>query len=93
MMGGMVIMYFRNQHPYYVQNNQRISMQQAQQIALGSVPGQVVHANMDMENGVLIYEVYIFSFQNKMYQVEINAKTGRILKVEQENDDDYDFFD
>ena len=82
-------MYYGNQNPMYSQNNQRISVQQAQQIALRGVPGQVVHVDLDMENGNLIYEVYILTPQNRMYQVEIHAKTGRILKVEQEHDDDF----
>lgn len=84
-------MYYGNHNPMYLQNNRRISVQQAQQIAHGRVPGQIVHVDLDMENGILIYEVYIMTPQNRVYQVEINAKTGRILKVEQENDDD--FFD
>ena len=80
--------YWNYQH-MYAQNNQRISSQQAQQIALGRVPGQVLHVDLDMENGVLVYEVYILTAQNRVYEVEINARTGRIIKVEQEND----FFD
>lgn len=84
-------MYYGNHNPMYVQNNQRISVQQAQQIAFSRVPGQILHVNLDMENGILIYEVYVMTPQNIVCQVEINAKTGNILKVEQENDDD--FFD
>lgn len=85
-------MYYGNQNPMYLQNNQRISVQQAQQIALRRVPGQIVHVDLDMENGILIYEVYIMTPQNRMYQVEINARNGNILKVDRENDDD-DFYD
>ncbi|RKQ20134.1 PepSY domain-containing protein [Ureibacillus endophyticus] len=85
-------MYYGYQNPMYLQNNQRISVQQAQQIALSRVPGQIVHVDLDMDNGVLNYEVYVLTMQNKMYEVKINARTGRIIKVEQENDDDmYDF--
>ena len=80
--------YWNYQH-MYAQNNQRISSQQAQQITLVRVPGQVLHVDLDMENGVLVYEVYILTAQNRVYEVEINARTGRIIKVEQEND----FFD
>jgi uncharacterized membrane protein YkoI len=67
---------------------QRISLQQAQEIALRHVPGQVVHANMDLENGVLIYEIFILTPQNLIFEVEIAAKTGQVLKIEQENDFD-----
>lgn len=78
-------------NPLFAQNNQRISVQQAIQIALGRVAGQVVHVDLDMENGILVYEVYIMTPQNRIYEIEINARTGRIVKVEEERDDD--FFD
>jgi len=67
---------------------QRISLQQAQEIALRNVPGQVVHSNMDLENGVLIYEIFILTPQNRMFEVEIAARTGRVLKIDEENDFD-----
>ena len=68
--------------------NQRISPQQAMQIAIQRVPGQVIHYGMDMENGTLIYEIFILTPQNRIYEVEVNAKTGVIRKIEEENDFD-----
>ena len=82
-------MYYGNHKPMYVQNNQKISVQQAQQIAYSRVPGQVLNVYLVMENGILVYEVYVMTPQNRVYQVEINPKTGSILKIEQENDDDF----
>lgn len=73
----------------YVQNNQRISVQQAQQIAYSTVQGQVLNVYLDMENGIIVYEVYVITPQNRVYQVEIHPKTGSILKIEQENDDHF----
>ncbi|MGG2107135.1 PepSY domain-containing protein [Lysinibacillus pakistanensis] len=69
-------------------NNQRISPQQAMQIAVQRVPGQIIHYGMDMENGTLVYEIFILTSQNKIYKVEVNAKTGVIRKIEEENDSD-----
>ncbi len=67
---------------------QRITKQQAQEIALKRVPGKVQHVDMDLENGVLVYEVFILTPDNRIIEVEIHAKTGRILKIEEENDFD-----
>ncbi|WP_313891869.1 PepSY domain-containing protein [Psychrobacillus sp.] len=67
---------------------QRISSQQAIQIAQQQVPGQVMHVDLDMENGILVYEVFILTMYNKIYEVEVNAKTGRIVNIEEENDFD-----
>ncbi|MFC5466060.1 PepSY domain-containing protein [Lederbergia graminis] len=74
-----------NQAPMY---RQRITKQQAQDIALKRVPGTVLHVDMDLENGVLVYEVFILTPDNRIFEVEILAKSGRIIKVEQENDFD-----
>jgi uncharacterized membrane protein YkoI len=74
--------YYNNQTPLY---RQRLTMQQAQEIALQRVPGQVLHVDMYMEHGVLVYEFFILTNQNRIYEVEINAKTGKILKVEEED--------
>lgn len=68
--------------------NQRISPQQAMQIAVQRVPGQIIHYSMDMENGTLVYEIFILTSQNKIYEVEVNVKTGAIRKIEEENDFD-----
>ncbi len=77
--------YQSNSIPMY---RQRITKQQAQEIALKRVPGRVLHVDMDLENGVLVYEVFILTPDNRIFEVEILAKTGRILKVDQENDFD-----
>ncbi|MDM5233761.1 PepSY domain-containing protein [Lysinibacillus pakistanensis] len=41
--------------------NQRFSPQQAMQIAVQRVPGQIIHYGMDMENGTLVYEIFILT--------------------------------
>lgn len=77
--------YPNNPMPIY---RQRITKQQAQEIAIKRVPGRVQHVDMDLENGVLVYEVFILTPDNRIFEVEILAKSGKILKVEQENDMD-----
>lgn len=58
------------------------------QIAVQRVPGQIIHYGLDMENGVLVYEIFILTPQNRIYEVEVNAKTGTIRKVGEGNDFD-----
>lgn len=77
--------YQGNQTPMY---RQRITKQQAQEIALQRVPGKIQHVDMDLENGVLVYEVFILTPENRIFEVEITAKSGRIIKVEEETDFD-----
>ncbi|WP_438351081.1 PepSY domain-containing protein [Paenibacillus sp. FA6] len=50
---------YNNSTPIY---RQRITKQQAQEIALKHVPGHILHVDMDLEHGVLVYEVFILTF-------------------------------
>ncbi|MCU7741291.1 PepSY domain-containing protein [Priestia megaterium] len=63
-----------------------ISEEQAKTIALKQVQGRVIHVDLDSDDGVMKYEVLIMTDKNQIYEVEINANTGAVIKVEQEND-------
>lgn len=63
----------------------RISSESAVQIALEKFPGQVARVELDYDNGLLVYEVYIRTTHG-IYEVDVNATTGQILKVELEDD-------
>ncbi|GAA0595195.1 hypothetical protein GCM10009001_09150 [Virgibacillus siamensis] len=66
---------------------QKLSVQQAQDIALQRVPGQIFHVDMDLEHGVFVYEIFILTSENRVYEVEVNGSTGNIIKVELEDFD------
>lgn len=67
-------------------HRQNITKQQAEEIALQRIPGEVLHVDLDLENGVLVYEVFVLTPENRIFEVEIAAKTGRIIKIDEEND-------
>lgn len=79
--------YFQG-HPGAPVHRQRITRQQAEQIALSRVPGTIQHVDLDLENGVLVYEVFIMTADHRIFEVEILARSGQILKVEEERDFD-----
>lgn len=62
-----------------------IGMEKAQQIAQAQYPGATVSKlEFDYEGGRPVYEVKLFTDGVK-YELDIDAKTGEILKTEQEN--------
>ncbi|AJD26783.1 peptidase [Clostridium botulinum] len=65
--------------------NYRISSEAAVQIALQQVPGQVVRVELDVEDGILVYEVSIRTTAG-IYEVKINANTGQIIEVDRDFD-------
>ncbi|MCM3771379.1 PepSY domain-containing protein [Priestia aryabhattai] len=50
------------------------------------VQGRVLHIDLDSDDGVIKYEVLIMTDKNQIYEVENNASTGAVIKVEQDND-------
>lgn len=60
-------------------------------VAVQTVPGQIVNVDLDMEDGILVYEMFIMAQNNKIFEVEVHARTGNIIKIEQENDFDFDW--
>ena len=73
--------------PYNQGNNQpynrysRISIGDAMSIAMEQIPGEIVKIELDTENGILVYEVDIMTAQGIKYEMEIDAQTGRIVKI------------
>jgi uncharacterized membrane protein YkoI len=51
-------------------------------IAQGRVKGDMVKIEIEKENGVLIYEVKILTAKGRVREVELDARTGAILSVE-----------
>lgn len=64
---------------------QRITAQQAAELAVARVPGQIIHVDLELDNHLLKYEVYILTDQGVVYEVIIASKDGRILSVERED--------
>lgn len=76
--------YGQNQHwenHWQHQQYRRISMEQAMNIALQRVPGHVVKAELDYDDGMLVYEIDIRTAEGYKYEVKVDANTGTILRV------------
>jgi uncharacterized membrane protein YkoI len=55
------------------------------QIAQTAVPGEIIEVELDREHDRLIYEVDILTSTGRLRQVEIDARTGEVLDVEDED--------
>lgn len=68
----------------------RITMEQAKEIALKRVPGTITEQDLEKEKGRLQYAFDIKDANGKVWDVEIDAITGDILKAEEDNGEDDD---
>jgi uncharacterized membrane protein YkoI len=53
--------------------------------ARAKVPGQMLEVELEIEDGVYVYDVKVLQPNGRVVEVEADAKTGAVLKVE---DDD-----
>lgn len=74
--------------PRSAQTGARISMERAIAIAQKHVPnGRVKKAELDREQGRLVYEVDIVTRDRKEYDVKVDAHTGQVISSRVDWDD------
>jgi len=61
-----------------------LSLEQVLAISREQVAGKVIGVELERENGVLIYELEILDARNQVWEVEIDAVEGTILKIEED---------
>ena len=68
----------------------KVSAEQARRTALERVAGTIVEEELEKENGRIVYSIEIRDKNQKVFDVEVDAETGAIVKVEEEDEDDED---
>ena len=68
-----------------VETRQALPLTRIFQIARTAVPGEIVEVELDREHGRLIYEVEVLTSSGRVRKVEIDARTGDVLEVEDED--------
>jgi uncharacterized membrane protein YkoI len=64
----------------------KIGLAKGIEIATKRVPGKATDVELEFEDGRLVLEVEVFA-DGKVFEVEIDAETGQVLEVEEEDDD------
>jgi len=68
----------------------KITMAEARAVALKRVPGTILEEELEKEKGRLQYAFDICSENKQVFDVEIDAKTGEVLKAGLDDEDDDD---
>jgi uncharacterized membrane protein YkoI len=68
----------------------KISFQQALAAALAKAPGSVIKAELEVEDGNLMYSFEIVGANKKITEVEIDAGNGKVLNTEDEENEKED---
>lgn len=62
----------------------KITFAQALEAALARVPGSVIKAELEIEDGNLLYSFEIVNAQKKIVEVEVDAGDGKVLNVDED---------
>lgn len=65
----------------------KVGLAKAIEIAAKRVPGKATDVELEFEDGKAVLEVEVFA-DGKVFEVEIDAETGQVLEVEEEDDDE-----
>ena len=66
----------------------KVTEEAAIKIALEQIPGTVEEVELEDENGTIVYEIEIRAEDGTEQEVEIDATTGEVVKVEAEDDEE-----
>lgn len=62
----------------------RINANRAMEIALGQVPGSVIAFELSIDDGVVYWELEVRANDGALYDVEIDAASGRVIEVDRD---------
>jgi hypothetical protein len=66
----------------------KINMNDAMDIALAKISGDILKAELDKENGFLVYEILVATPERTLSEITVDAGNGQILLVEEGDGDD-----
>lgn len=68
-----------------LQRQAKITMEQAREIALRRAAGNVEGGELEREHGHLVYSFDIRNAKGTITEVQVDAKSGKVVRVEEEN--------
>jgi len=66
----------------------KVSMINAIEIALLQVPGNAIGAEFESDDGKILWEIEILATNKKVYELEIDATSGKVVNQKEDEDDE-----
>jgi uncharacterized membrane protein YkoI len=68
----------------------KITMDEAKAIALKEKSGTITDQELEKKKGRILYSFDVRTADGKVFDIEVDAKTGKVLKVEEDKEDEQD---
>lgn len=52
------------------------------EVTAANVPGDVIKIELERDDGVIIYELKVLAANGRVRELELDARTGKVLKIE-----------
>ena len=66
----------------------QITLEQAKDVALSNVQGEVLKIQLEYENGFLVYDVEVVKPDKSIAAVKVDAGDGQVLRIDEDTADD-----
>ncbi len=70
-----------------VERGQILPLAQVLSRLQASHPGKVIEVELEYSDGILVYEVDLITTEGRLIEVDMNAATGTIVDVDEEDED------
>lgn len=64
---------------------QILSLEKITKLAKAIKPGEVLEAELERKKGIYVYEVELLDARSQVWEIKLDAKTGKLLKMERED--------
>lgn len=65
-----------------LQRGEVLPLEKILAIANQHVPGDVIEVELEQKHGALVYEIKILTSTGRVREVKIDARTGKVIKIE-----------
>lgn len=64
---------------------QILPLEKITQLAKAIKPGEVLEAELERKKGIYVYEVELLDARSQVWEIKLDAKTGKLIKMELED--------
>ncbi len=83
--GSMLAFASQKQARELLKNGQILSLEIILEKAKSIKPGRIIETDLDEDDGQYIYEIELLDEQGRIWELELDAKTGELLELENED--------
>lgn len=64
------------------QRDQLLPLEKILAIVSQQIPGEVIDVEIELENGLTVYEITVLAPNGRVREIELDARTGKVLEIE-----------